>query len=107
MLENSQTHLIEYTTQAPFLPAAIFCGDPGTPPNAVISGKQFTQGSLVQYSCVQGRTLLGNATRYCQEDGRWSGTPPYCTGTDKHICTHIWMSCHLPTVNVLLSTDGK
>lgn len=23
---------------------------------------------------------MGNGSRHCQEDGTWSGAPPYCTG---------------------------
>ncbi|XP_072565430.1 CUB and sushi domain-containing protein 1a isoform X1 [Paramormyrops kingsleyae] len=64
----------------------ISCGDPGTPPNAIISGKSFTNGAVVYYSCGQGRALIGNGTRQCQEDGRWSGSLPYCSGTSPGIC---------------------
>lgn len=60
---------------------AISCGDPSVPPNAVVSGAQsWTYGSVLQYSCVPGGVLVGNSTRHCQEDGTWSGAPPYCTG---------------------------
>ncbi|XP_048865206.1 CUB and sushi domain-containing protein 1-like isoform X4 [Brienomyrus brachyistius] len=64
----------------------ISCGDPGTPPNAVISGKSFTNGAVVRYSCGQSRALIGNGTRQCLEDGRWSGSAPYCSGTSPGIC---------------------
>lgn len=63
------------------MPAATSCGDPGVPPNAVISGgHSWTYGSVIQYSCLHGGLLVGSATRHCQEDGTWSGAPPYCTG---------------------------
>uniref|UniRef100_A0A3B4GMD2 CUB and Sushi multiple domains 1 n=1 Tax=Pundamilia nyererei TaxID=303518 RepID=A0A3B4GMD2_9CICH len=59
---------------------AISCGDPGVPPNVVVSGtNSWTYGSVLQYSCLPGGVLVGNATRHCQEDGTWSGAPPYCT----------------------------
>ena len=61
--------------------AAISCGDPGSPPYATLLGKRFTNGAVVHYSCGQGRILIGNSSRYCQEDGRWSGSTPYCSGT--------------------------
>lgn len=60
---------------------AISCGDPGVPPNAVVLGtRSWTYGSVLQYSCLPGGLLVGNSTRHCQEDGSWSGVPPYCTG---------------------------
>uniref|UniRef100_A0A673K927 CUB and sushi domain-containing protein 1-like n=1 Tax=Sinocyclocheilus rhinocerous TaxID=307959 RepID=A0A673K927_9TELE len=59
----------------------ISCGDPGTPPFAVMSGQKFTNRAVVHYSCSQGRTLVGNTTRQCLDDGRWSSSPPYCSGT--------------------------
>uniref|UniRef100_A0A3Q2QXN5 CUB and Sushi multiple domains 1 n=1 Tax=Fundulus heteroclitus TaxID=8078 RepID=A0A3Q2QXN5_FUNHE len=66
---------------------AISCGDPGVPPNAVVSGTHsWTYGSVLQYSCLPGGVLVGNSTRYCQEDGTWSGAPPYCTGSSAGLC---------------------
>uniref|UniRef100_A0AAZ1X1T4 CUB and Sushi multiple domains 1 n=1 Tax=Oreochromis aureus TaxID=47969 RepID=A0AAZ1X1T4_OREAU len=65
----------------------ISCGDPGVPPNVVVSGtNSWTYGSVLQYSCLPGGVLVGNATRHCQEDGTWSGAPPYCTGVSAGIC---------------------
>ncbi|XP_023188305.1 CUB and sushi domain-containing protein 1 isoform X4 [Xiphophorus maculatus] len=66
---------------------AISCGDPGVPPNAVVSGTHsWTYGSVLQYSCLPGGVLVGNSTRNCQEDGTWSGAPPYCTGASPGLC---------------------
>lgn len=70
-----------------FFFAAISCGHPGVPANAILSGDKFTYGSKVHYSCAAGRTLIGNSTRVCQEDSHWSGTLPHCSGS----CA----SCHL------------
>ncbi|XP_070827197.1 CUB and sushi domain-containing protein 1a isoform X2 [Chaetodon trifascialis] len=74
---------------------AISCGDPGVPPNAVVSGTHsWTYGSVLQYSCLPGGMLVGNATRHCQEDGTWSGAPPYCTGISPGICGDPGMPPH-------------
>ncbi|KAA0717588.1 CUB and sushi domain-containing protein 1 [Triplophysa tibetana] len=65
---------------------SISCGDPGTPPFALMSGQKFTYRAVVHYLCGQGRSPVGNATRQCLEDGRWSGTPPYCSGDNPGFC---------------------
>ncbi|TNM90535.1 hypothetical protein fugu_002824, partial [Takifugu bimaculatus] len=67
--------------------SATSCGDPGVPPNAAISGSHsWTYGSVIQYSCLHGGLLVGSVTRHCQEDGTWSGAPPYCTGINPGMC---------------------
>ncbi|MGH0126653.1 UNVERIFIED_CONTAM: hypothetical protein FKN15_028786 [Acipenser sinensis] len=58
---------------------AISCGNPGKPPNAILTGNKFTYGAVVYYSCSGNRTLIGNGTRFCQEDGHWSGSLPECS----------------------------
>uniref|UniRef100_A0A3P8W7T0 CUB and Sushi multiple domains 1 n=1 Tax=Cynoglossus semilaevis TaxID=244447 RepID=A0A3P8W7T0_CYNSE len=66
---------------------AISCGDPGIPPNAVVTGaSSWTYGSVLHYSCLPGGLLVGNTTRHCQEDNTWSGAPPYCTGVSPGEC---------------------
>uniref|UniRef100_A0AAV2LT87 CUB and Sushi multiple domains 1 n=1 Tax=Knipowitschia caucasica TaxID=637954 RepID=A0AAV2LT87_KNICA len=73
----------------------ISCGDPGVPPNAVVSGTHsWTYGSVLRYSCLPGGVLVGNTTRNCQEDATWSGAPPYCTGVSPGICGDPGMPPH-------------
>lgn len=84
------------------VPAATSCGDPGVPSNAAISGSHsWTYGSVIQYSCLHGGLLVGSVTRHCQEDGTWSGAPPYCTG--KH--TRVDHSVRL-SMDVILAEVG-
>uniref|UniRef100_A0AAQ4Q019 CUB and Sushi multiple domains 1 n=1 Tax=Gasterosteus aculeatus aculeatus TaxID=481459 RepID=A0AAQ4Q019_GASAC len=74
---------------------AISCGDPGGPPNAVVTGSHsWTYSSVLQYSCLPGGLLVGNTTRHCQEDGTWSASPPYCTGVSPGICGDPGMPPH-------------
>uniref|UniRef100_A0A8C9LA03 CUB and Sushi multiple domains 2 n=1 Tax=Pavo cristatus TaxID=9049 RepID=A0A8C9LA03_PAVCR len=63
----------------------VSCGHPGSPPHAQISGDKYTVGSVVRYSCLGKRALIGNSTRMCQLDGRWSGSLPHCSG-DQGVC---------------------
>lgn len=60
--------------------AVVSCGHPGSPPHAQILGDKYTVGSVVRYSCLGKQTLIGNSTRMCQLDGRWSGSLPHCSG---------------------------
>uniref|UniRef100_A0A8B9RZV4 CUB and Sushi multiple domains 2 n=1 Tax=Accipiter nisus TaxID=211598 RepID=A0A8B9RZV4_9AVES len=64
----------------------VSCGHPGSPPHAQISGDKYTVGSVVRYSCLGKRTLIGNSTRMCQLDGRWSGSLPHCSGGSQGLC---------------------
>ncbi len=38
-----------------------------------------TFGSTATYTCTEGYTLTGEATRTCQSNGMWSGSEPTCT----------------------------
>uniref|UniRef100_F6THN8 CUB and Sushi multiple domains 2 n=1 Tax=Ornithorhynchus anatinus TaxID=9258 RepID=F6THN8_ORNAN len=64
----------------------VSCGHPGSPPHSQISGDSYTVGSVVRYSCVGKRRLMGNATRVCQLDGHWSGSLPHCAGSSAGVC---------------------
>nr|XP_028594815.1 CUB and sushi domain-containing protein 2 isoform X3 [Podarcis muralis] len=64
----------------------VSCGHPGSPPHAQILGEVYTVGSVVRYSCLERRSLIGNSTRMCQLDGRWSGSLPHCSGSLEGLC---------------------
>lgn len=60
----------------------VLCDRPSVPPYAQISGDRRTVGSVIRYSCISQRAIIGNTTRMCQLDGQWSGSPPHCSGTE-------------------------
>ena len=39
-----------------------------------------TYGSTVTYSCISGYDIVGNLTRTCTVNGKWSDNPPQCIG---------------------------
>ncbi|XP_023131571.2 CUB and sushi domain-containing protein 1 [Amphiprion ocellaris] len=64
----------------------VLCDRPSMPPYAQISGDRRTVGSVIRYSCIGQRTIIGNTTRMCQLDGQWSGSPPHCSGESAGLC---------------------
>lgn len=46
---------------------------------------------------------MGNVTRHCQEDGAWSGAPPYCTGKRTLVAKAAW--CLMGVI--LAEIDGR
>uniref|UniRef100_A0A4W5MR74 Sushi domain-containing protein n=1 Tax=Hucho hucho TaxID=62062 RepID=A0A4W5MR74_9TELE len=56
------------------------------PPYAQISGDRRTVGSVIRFSCIGQRTVIGNTTRMCQLDGQWSGSLPHCSGESSGLC---------------------
>ena len=49
-----------------------------SPDNGGVSVGGVTFGSVATYSCDDGFTLMGTATRTCTSDGTWSGDNPTC-----------------------------
>ena len=39
-------------------------------------------GGVIQYSCNEGYTLIGNKSIECIEDGEYNSLPPECKGMD-------------------------
>ncbi|XP_053398283.1 neurogenic locus Notch protein-like [Mercenaria mercenaria] len=59
------------------------CGTLATPLNGNL---QYTPNTeylgLAEFSCITGYTLMGDATRTCQDTGVWGGTNPICQIND-------------------------
>ncbi|AWP21874.1 putative CUB and sushi domain-containing protein 2 [Scophthalmus maximus] len=64
----------------------VLCDRPSMPPYAQISGDRRTVGSVIRYSCIGQRAIVGNTTRMCQLDGQWSSSPPHCSGESAGLC---------------------
>ncbi|KAJ8268254.1 hypothetical protein COCON_G00134260 [Conger conger] len=64
----------------------ILCDRPSMPPYAQISGDRRTVGSVIRFSCIGQRSVVGNTTRVCQLDGHWSGSLPHCSGESLGLC---------------------
>lgn len=68
--------------------AVVLCDHPSMPPYAQISGERRTVGSVIRYSCMGQRTIVGNTTRVCQLNGQWSGSLPHCTGNSLNLLSN-------------------
>jgi len=46
--------------------------------NLIVDAGTRAVGSVATFKCAKGRTLLGNETRICQKNGKWTGKSPIC-----------------------------
>ena len=56
----------------------INCGYPGVTNHGSVTLYDTTVECEAVYECDHGYKLVGNATRTCQPNGKWSGTQPTC-----------------------------
>lgn len=54
------------------------CGSPDSLQNTTVSGKNFSLGGVINYSCPSGHALIGNGTRECLQSGIWNNQAPTC-----------------------------
>lgn len=66
--------------------AAVDCGSLPNPPNGLVVAPVTTFGNSASYSCNLGFILVGDETRLCRSDGRWSGSEPTCIGKCLVMC---------------------
>uniref|UniRef100_A0A1B6DCY4 Sushi, von Willebrand factor type A, EGF and pentraxin domain-containing protein 1 n=2 Tax=Clastoptera arizonana TaxID=38151 RepID=A0A1B6DCY4_9HEMI len=60
------------------LVTAVQCTLPENPPHGKAIFTSCSYNSVVSYECDYGYTLLGDATRRCSADKKWSGVMPKC-----------------------------
>ncbi|MPC22900.1 Fucolectin-5 [Portunus trituberculatus] len=72
------------------------CGKPEQPPNSTMVGNTFSVGSMVEYRCDPGHTLVGPAQRSCLESGFFNEFPPTCRSFDAQARRRYWFSYQLP-----------
>lgn len=78
------------------------CGYPGEPKHGGITGKDYSFGKTVFYSCDNGFRLIGDRERKCMLSGRWTGAVPVCQGY-YNLFSFIFSFVYILTTNVLLS----
>lgn len=63
-------------------PLVISCGDPGTLPNGVQFGTDFTFNKTVSYQCNPGYLMepVSACVIRCTKDGTWNQSKPVCKG---------------------------
>ncbi|KAG8147564.1 hypothetical protein E2320_022994 [Naja naja] len=60
------------------LKPVVSCGWLAPPANGEKIGVDYLRGSLILFRCHPGYSLVGSASRLCQNDGTWSETAPSC-----------------------------
>jgi CUB/sushi domain-containing protein len=63
---------------------AVECPVPKRPAYGYTRYTSVQYNSIVSYACNHGYMLVGNETRKCEADKRWSGDDPQCKGTVKN-----------------------
>lgn len=62
---------------------AVQCPTPENPKNGKAIFTSFSYNSVVSYECNYGFTLVGESSRRCGADKKWSGQLPSCKGKMK------------------------
>lgn len=66
---------------------AVQCPAPDSPKNGRAIYTSTSYNSVVSYECRYGYTLVGESSRRCGADKKWSGTLPVCKGK-------FFLECH-------------
>ncbi|XP_065194398.1 sushi, von Willebrand factor type A, EGF and pentraxin domain-containing protein 1-like isoform X2 [Sycon ciliatum] len=60
--------------------AVVSCGPPALGDNCTMAVKNTTYDMTVNYTCLPGHSSTsGDSLRYCQDDGKWTGTALQCS----------------------------
>lgn len=59
---------------------AVQCPAPESPRHGKAIYTSCSYNSVVSYECKYGYTLVGDETRRCGADKKWTGTQPVCKG---------------------------
>ena len=65
-----------------FLLSVVQCPQLNATSPLMININSTTYQSVANYTCEVGYNLMGNASRFCQEDMSWSGNEPECRSKD-------------------------
>lgn len=71
-----------------FICVAVDCGSLSINHGTVVT-EATSLGSVAQYSCENGYTLIGGDNRTCEAKGMWSGEEPQCVMTSRSSPPHI------------------
>ncbi len=74
--KSQKLYPIELTRR--FINVAVVCEDLDSPLNGEVTYKDVVFNSIATYSCQYGYQLVGESTRVCKEDTKWSGEEPTC-----------------------------
>ncbi|XP_053715495.1 sushi, von Willebrand factor type A, EGF and pentraxin domain-containing protein 1 isoform X1 [Synchiropus splendidus] len=80
LIGSSRQHCLEtgnWDDAVPFC-KALSCQPPAVPENSVMTGSNFTYGSKITFSCVEGFMPQFPYEFQCLASLMWSGTPPIC-----------------------------
>ncbi|KAK9524849.1 hypothetical protein VZT92_017214 [Zoarces viviparus] len=80
LIGSARLHCLETGSWDESIPycRALSCLTPSVPENSVMKGNNFTYGSKVTFSCMQGFLPQIPYEFQCLTSLRWSGTPPDC-----------------------------
>lgn len=82
MIYISNNHLSTVVT-------AVQCPPPEAPKYGKAVYTSCSYNSIVSYECKYGYTLVGESTRRCGADKKWTGSMPVCKGNFFHEITKL------------------
>lgn len=86
---------------------AVQCPTPENPAHGKAIFTSCSYNSVVSHECDYGYTLVGEATRRCGADKKWSGTMPKCQGTSPTLSlTHNFLFTYRVLMNLLHSSTA-